>query len=146
MTALVSTPAGTVELAGAAERHAKITVAEFDPTVLQSRSGRDGRSLTADVPTSDPGVVLEIFTAHDKDRREYRTSVFAVRVTREETCTIRGLNIPQGVRTLTQKQAGARFSAKNLDAAHREHLLLAGRRCSRNPDGVTEFLSHAPRD
>jgi len=126
-----------------------ITVDEIDPTVLTSKLGREGRSLSVDIATSEDQIVLEVHTSHDKDRKTYRTTLFAVRLSEcqaDGRFAIRGFNLPEGVSTFARVAAGARFSAKNLDTAHRAALDSLSREIVLRPEWFETFLSHAPRD
>lgn len=119
-----------------------ITVPEFDPTILPMRE-RD-RSYSTDVPTTAPGVVLEVFTFHAKDQRQYVTHVRGVRLVEDGKVRTMSLLDFSTLRTLP---AGARFSARSLHDAHRDALKIVSDLVVLQPEHVfTTVLSKTPRD
>jgi hypothetical protein len=107
------------------------------------RYGRDGRSKTTELLTDEPGVVLAVMTFH-RQGGVYFSSAMGVRHMPKEP----GDNFsvskssPMDSKSLGRSDKGARFSAKNLDAAHADAMLVAT--LVADPDAFTEVLAAVP--
>lgn len=88
-------------------------------------SGQDKRGRVTELPTTEENVYLSVMTWHRKPGYQtptarYVSQVMGVRHMPRQPGDIFSstLSAPMSSRTVEVTDAGARFSAKNLDAAH----------------------------
>lgn len=102
--------------------------------------GRDGRSITTEYATDEPGVVLAVMTYH-RQGGQYRSSALGVRHMPPE----RGFRItkssPMDSKFLGNHEKGARFSAKNLAAVHAEVCLMVREWLTEEPESADAFAA-----
>jgi hypothetical protein len=95
--------------------------------VVSVKYGRDGRSKTTELATSEPSVVLAVSTFH-RTGGSYRTTAMGVRHMPSE----RGFSItkssPMDSALVGTVNEGTRFSRKTLDSAHAAMVREAGDR------------------
>lgn len=86
-------------------------------TIVAERVGRDGRSLTSELATGIPGVVLAVMTFH-RSGGLYRTTAMGVRHMPSERGFSVSKSSPLDYALIGTNTFGARFSRKNLDGIH----------------------------
>lgn len=105
--------------------------------------GRDGRSKTTELATDEPNVVLAVFTSHRKGG-VYSSSAMGVRNLPDEGIFTVSRSSPMDYVSLGRSDLGARFSAKNLDAAHTDALLSVAATSLEQPDAFAKVLAAVP--
>lgn len=110
------------------------------PEVIESKvTGRERRSMESQLDTSmAEDVKLEVYTSHDKDRKEYRTTTWGVRV----GGGWKRMSLMDGLQVA--REATPRFSAKGLAEAHEKALLIVRQALVVNPDTFTGILLKTP--
>lgn len=105
--------------------------------------GRDGRSKTTELATDEPNVVLAVFTSHRKGG-VYSSSAMGVRNMPDDGPFTVSKSSPMYSKQLGSSEKGARFAAKNLDAAHTDAVLYVAALSLEDPTAFAAVLAEVP--
>jgi hypothetical protein len=113
-----------------------------DPVPVE-RYGREGRGLITKLPTSIPSVFLHVSTSHWKDRKRFSSFVLGVRHLPRDGVFSSELSAPMSGKTIGAVPV-ARFSQKDLAAAHETALDVVRLALEVDPDAFTDVLMATP--
>lgn len=116
---------------------------ELTGKILSTRYGRDGRSKTSEIETDEPNVVLAVYTGHRRGGT-YSSSAMGVRNMPDDGPFTVSKSSPMYSKQLGSSEKGARFAAKNLDAAHTDAVLYVAALSLEDPTAFAAVLAEVP--
>lgn len=106
-------------------------------------TGRNGRGRQSDLPTTEPGVVLEVSTFHHGHGKCYLSEVYGTRL--GEGGLVRTLSLFDS-REVARVNGVGRFSGSGITAAHRAALATVFAMLRDDAHAFDGVLAKTPKD